>query len=394
MFRWVDSPYSPGRLVYEPWEQWAFPTLHRAQDSFGREVSVGTSYSRDRYHSNVVPLYKLRWPGETSEAMRISAAYLRSDGHTTPDDNTNSANSHYTLRELVNGGHFTHAPADCIVYHLWVNRDRYYPEPQNVIHRQGDARAVRGPEWGLMGMSREACSLVMDGQFALDGHSQSAIEHSAWLCTSYRNNPIYRNFDTSVREHLLNVSQAGHNNFFYLLHEYLWYPDRVSGRCWDRAQAWFYLSRYMHMMYRTGGGVLPRIAGIYDARGREDSYTHRLVVPIGEWHREGRLLARNRPTPVEGPSIGGPDPDEGMVAAIDDLVEAIDNTTDATNTVATPPENDDEVMTLRRAIRPPTPASPNSDGAEAVEGGDKDDGGGDEAINMLWAAPPDMLDLF
>jgi hypothetical protein len=194
-----------------------------------------------------------------------------------------TVDSHYSLSFLIDAGVFTSAPDDAICYHLWVNRDRYYFQIPQALNTP-PTEAVWGPEWGVMGMGRAQCHLLMEARFSMTPEYYSAIEHLRWTVDAYRHNPLFQGFDTMVREHLLGTAWAAHESYFFMISDTIACEDGQL----ERWSAWKELARYFHLAHRTGSGVLPTLSGIRRRLPRVGYEYDRHLNPIREYHSPTR----------------------------------------------------------------------------------------------------------
>jgi len=307
-----------GRLVYRHWRRFSLPSLDRVYDDRfdqHRPLEVAITGQNGRFIRSL-PLYRLRWPGQTDEPALIPTEWLEGqDRYSSVDPNT----THNSLLQLSTEGHLPLEDCDTsIVYHLAVNRADYFtrlePDPDRVS-LPGDPPPVREVvvdfPYNMNALAPQHVQLVTGATFALPPEYIPAIQYVKWLCETHWGHPLLQGFDTVVREHLLNISLSACENFFYLLGDCY----NVGGeRNYEEAFLWQRCARYFFWTGRTGGGLVwgfsdlghRRIQDLYpDIQERYDAW-------------EARRMRRAAPpfddgvpdTPQESAPNDDGDPDE------------------------------------------------------------------------------------
>lgn len=257
------NPY--GHLEYAPFRQYLLPEIVPCeQDDEGifaefaprNRDTDGDGFGPPMFRR---PLYRLRWPGEGSKAnnAQVPADSIGEDLSAAVEAcwEPNSASSHYSLHEIVGAWKALDPQPplpESVAYHLAVNHSY-----TNLLDRRP----------AVAGLPANRVDQVLDARFALDQKAVSTLTYLKWAAESEYHNPMYRAFDTNVRESLYGIQHEMVRMYFYLLADHRYDADR---RWWDRGLlpfAWYRLATYLHWVGRTGHGLYASHAHIDPAEG-------------------------------------------------------------------------------------------------------------------------------
>jgi len=289
-----------GRLVYGPFTHYQLPRLVYVIHDDGKGNAEcpthvefarkqgdtdGDGFGPPQFHR---PLYRLRWPGETSG---------------TNYSNQVPGNIIDTWPDPVPKGRYAYVdykgawlPLETVLHH-WNGID---PLPEGVQYHA----AVNGmADIPVAGLPAIRVAQVLDTRFALDQQALATLRYLKWQAETLRDCPFFQGFDTNIRETLYGLQHEAVRLFFYLLADYRY---DAENRWWDRGMSrfvWQRLATYLHWVGRTGCGCYAELSHIEPAEGiRPDVVADEMqdVLTQIKQHRHGYLAEEPF---VEGPSI-------------------------------------------------------------------------------------------
>jgi len=284
-----------GRLRYAPFRHYQLPELVRVKEDGTAEFARcdgdtdGDGFGPPMFRR---PLYRLRWPGETSNHWEIPLPGFSNLDKirglpkplvkaVTSKWGPGSGGSHADEAEIYlayAGG----APlSESIAYHIAVNRT---PGPFVVtapclwgsltfhsafegfrVHSPGMFFFDKGlPRPQVAGLPSNRVDEVLDARFAIDASALKTLTYLRWRAESDYQHPLFQGFDTNIRETLYELQHEAVRMFFYLLADYRY---DAKTRWWDRGLdrfVWQRLATYFHWVGRTG-------AALYAAHSHIDS---------------------------------------------------------------------------------------------------------------------------
>jgi hypothetical protein len=152
-----------------------------------------------------------------------------------------------------------------VAYHLAVNREVYYPErDEHEVYRfntEPGAPPPRGVRHPVAALPERRVDEVLNARFAVDASYMAALRYLKWVAEGHHRHPMFTDFDTSVRETLMELSHKAAELYFYMLSDCM-YDLRAHYWARDGKFIWMRLALYLHYVGRTGGGLYARLAGI------------------------------------------------------------------------------------------------------------------------------------
>lgn len=120
--------------------------------------------------------------------------------------------------------------------------------------------------------------MVEDALFAIPKHALDTIQYLLLNANLHWNNPIYKGYDTNIRESLLDVSKAFIDKAFYLAFDYLYDPDtkywRRKGNHEIDNDTLKDLTLYTFWRGRTGRGLQSYNAHMYGDANKKSKYNN------------------------------------------------------------------------------------------------------------------------
>jgi hypothetical protein len=244
------SVNSSGWLEYQPFTRYKLPSLHALGEKFEIHRRGGGSVGVPpiKHHG-----YRLRWPGEMREGEGdacIPMGIVRSWG--TLAEATGEGHDLQALMlvgSLVDPWRFPDPLPESLAYHLAVNHNQYWG-PQ-VLRK-----------YPVAGLPPYRVDQVLDAEFIVPANYLSALKYLKWLAEGHRHFPLFRGFDTNIRDQLTDVCLTAVQLFFKLLGDCQY--DREK-RFWQRGDDrfhWWRLATYLHWVGRTGCGLYDEHADI------------------------------------------------------------------------------------------------------------------------------------
>jgi len=250
-----------GWLAYAPFEHYQLPTF--TFDENDREPRLGQDVGYLRWPGKMRqpprdPLNPLDLiPGKILYSWKVPIVATLYAVGTGPDDvlPTDMRNLYdiYTdqgvsLANLVRAGQLPKEIPSCVAYHLAVNHHYYW-----ACSKKGQPYTDYLPVGGLSG---PAVFDILNARFRVTPTYHAALTYLKWLAENHRSHPLFRSFDTNIREMLVGVTLKTVQLYFQLLGDCLIDPD--TGK-WTREPSryhWWRLATYMHWLGRTGNGLL------------------------------------------------------------------------------------------------------------------------------------------
>jgi len=135
---------------------------------------------------------------------------------------------------------------EAVAYFLAINHKMYHPQ--------------KGVQYDVAGLPAKIVQEVVDAVFAFDQDALAALRYLKWLAEGHRYFPLFRSFDTNVREQLMGVAEKAAQLFFYLAFDYQYDPET---KWYARDRKWFdRCATYLHWVGRTGQGLYRSHAGL------------------------------------------------------------------------------------------------------------------------------------
>lgn len=249
-----------GRLGYSPWDRsssldrsysLALPRMCQSEIN-GRDKKV----EFQRHGSKKIEFkreFKFAWPGQTEKPHKDLIPYKIVKTWNDFDKNEKSAQSHYSLKELVDKDLLPKELPICIAYHLAVNHELYYPG--------------KGVQYPVGVLPAQRVQEVVDSVFAIDSHARHALKYMSWLAKGHWGHPLLSSFDTNIRDNLLDISIKTIQLFFLLAYDYKYSSE---DKWWERGASYKPAAALM-WAGQTGSGLYATHAGydIYSEKGMQ-----------------------------------------------------------------------------------------------------------------------------
>jgi len=309
-----------GWLTYEPFSHYQLPKIVHAGEGYepveavffkSRSGPLSTARMRSQQKKDFgMPMYRLEWPGRMSalwhpEEDTISHEILQNWGITGGSGldlhSRFLPNKPCSLKWMVGNG--MQLPSKglppAVAYHVAVNLDRYLPNPTGYY-----------PIGALPG---KRVDQVLNARFALDGKTLATLQYLKWHAEGHYWHPLFRGFDTMMREMLMGISHKSAQLYFKLLGDCL-YDE--SKKWWERKpykHHWWRMAGYVHWLSRTGSGLV-HTRDFSDLEGGWDDHPEMEDVRLAfkEWqkveddirgmaHVTGKIPGVAGDLPIEGP---------------------------------------------------------------------------------------------
>ena len=241
MFRVASS----GWLKYQPFAHYRLPSLESLDTRF--ELSY-----RGKGTPDYLPGYRLRWPGEMQADDHQDASIPAQivEGWPAFVKDPDGDQSHYSVSELLERGWMPDPLPNSLAYHLAINHHMY--KGPKIRHRK----------YSVAGLPALRVDQVLEAEFGVSKTYFAAIQYLKWLAEGHRQFPLFRSFDTSVRDMLGGIAITAAQLYFKLIGDCIF--DRKKG-FWYRGEdkyQWWRLASYLHWVGRTGVGLYAKHAGI------------------------------------------------------------------------------------------------------------------------------------
>jgi len=284
-----------GWLCYSPYSKFELPELVPIEHTeINGEDSNGFAFG----HSEVITvpvckpgsgsvsftrtLCRLKWPGEYSlRNPNCSIGEMDIPDSIPPEivrvtSSQRDCEDDLFLREFIYGNEFPESLArgrlnsrlpPSIAYSLAVNAHIYSPykeavDGENTFDPQDGGQVV----YPIGGLPAEWAQKTLDVRFIPDRHAIDTLKYLKWQAEAQRHNPLFRGFDTYIRDKLMNVCVAFARMYFDLLADYIY---DCKTQYWLRApwrRCWSNLAAYLFWVGRTGEGRVAHFAGMpYDS---------------------------------------------------------------------------------------------------------------------------------
>ena len=318
-----------GRLFYHRRGHFELPRVVRVYQEEDTDYPRAVEVPRTRRDGSLIenlPLYKLEWPDEVTTPQEIPTEWLtlpaqRDRGYRGPDLGEGNASARHSLSDLVRQDCLPVEDCDpLIVKHLAANRELYFSREVPDDTRSslvGEPRPTRLEvldfPYNLNGIAPAHVSAVFDASFALDEGYLPAIKYLKWIAETHWPHPLLSGFDTMVRDHLLNRPKAAVDDFFFMLGDRYFQPDRN----YEVSALWRRLARYYFWTRNTGGGLVWRYSDL------ENSRLQNVYPEVIEFYEAWDVRTRDRrhladyvepppehPDPVEPETDAEPETDE------------------------------------------------------------------------------------
>ena len=239
-----------GWLQYRPFSTYRLPELVRVEDEdeFGGEAIAKFRRKGVDGDAWTNPLYELRWPGYTNKAGIDSIPTKICDKWPGVPEALKSASpggggSYVSLEWLKEEGLLPDPLPDALAYHLAINEHHYGP--------------IESP---VAALPAQRVQEVMDAEFAVNEHYWAALQYLKWHAEGHNMHPLFRQFDSSVRDYLHEITQKSAQLYFYLLRDCMYDRETMWFKRGDSRLWWDNFATYLHWVGRTGTGLYDRFS--------------------------------------------------------------------------------------------------------------------------------------
>lgn len=193
-----------------------------------------------------------------------------------------------------------------IAYHLAVNHHVYFPKAMKV------QESFPHPVGAL---NADRLEQVLHARFAMDPEAVATCQYLKWMAEGHWDHPLFKGFDTMVREHLMDIAVTIVQMYFWMLQDYVYDHDSRYYAKDESKYHWAKLAGYLFWINRTGGGLTADHAGIEPMwMGSVERFREAMpdvIAGLKQWRETDSALARARghvtgkdPSVTDEPVVG------------------------------------------------------------------------------------------
>jgi len=285
-----------GRLSYAPFIHYQLPNIVSDDNGPAEFARRQRDTDDDGFGPPVFrrPLYRLRWPGESSKDVLVPGEIVyKWKWWKHPAAKPKYAG--IPIREIHENWREAGYPPlhEDIAYHMAVN-------PGHLCDWACDEPKQPRPQ--VAGLPSKRVDEVLNARFAIDEKAMATLQYLHWMAESHYQHPFFKGFDTNIRETLYEFQHEAVRLFFYLLADYRYDAET---RWWDRGLdrfVWQRLSCYFHWVGRTGRALYGWLSHIHPPGIRQDLVEEQMKDVLKADNKWVKGIDRVADEPTVGPS--------------------------------------------------------------------------------------------
>lgn len=297
---------------YGPFHSYKLPllTFDDSDDDGTATIRWRSEHMRDQ----TFPLYRLSWPGESHIGdHKLSTRYMKG-WPTWPEASRTSRK----LSELYEKNLIPRNPGHIVGYHLAIHRESF--------RAAGSTEESPRARYGVGALEPEMVDYLMDTRFAMDKGARATANYLKWMAESHRRHPLFRFYDTVIRDELHEICETFTFAYFRFISDYIYDFETERWARGEKKYAFKHLASYLHWLSRTGSGLVLRFARLQPLpwRLRDDCGDGTSwIEQVAQAHDTGMRLKADKIEPVVGP-IAKPANNNEAKEGAEELIEERD----------------------------------------------------------------------